>query len=148
MCLQAVVTRSGLPSSSVIISATQPTKFAFKTMRAKSSSSRSSCHKVSGSYVHRCPRPCFEHLSMGRGSQPTDALDHTSCASRALMPTLAVQPPHVCHRQRDWAASIGSHMQQDIDIAKAPPHLGAPIPVSERRSRLKTTIQKIGYNLP
>ena len=28
----------------------------------------------------------------GPGSQPTDALDHTSCVSRALMPTLAVEP--------------------------------------------------------
>ena len=59
----------------------------------------------------------------GPGSQPTDALDHTSCVSRALMPTLAVQPPHVCHRQRDWAVSMSSHMQQDMDISKAPPAL-------------------------
>ena len=37
---------------------------------------------------------------------------NTSCAARALVPTLAAQPPHVCHRQGDWAVSIGSHMQQ------------------------------------
>ena len=52
----------------------------------------------------------------GPGSQPTDAVDHTSCVSRALMPTSAVQPPHVCHRQRDGAVSISSRMQQDMDI--------------------------------
>ena len=57
------------------------------------------------------------------------------------MPTLAVQPPHVWHRQRDWAVSTGSHMQQDMDISQALPHLGAPIPLFEYRSRLKTTIQ-------
>ena len=35
----------------------------------------------------------------GPRSQPTDALDHTSRVSRALVPTLSVLPPHVCHRQ-------------------------------------------------
>ena len=37
-------------------------------------------------------------------------------------------------------------MQQDIDIAKAPPHLGAPVPLFEYRSRLKTTNAKLGDN--
>ena len=30
---------------------------------------------------------------------------------------------------RDWAVSFGSHRQQDVDISKAPPHLGAPLPL-------------------
>ena len=34
--------------------------------------------------------PGFPHLDMR---------DHTGCAVRALMPTLASSPPHVCHRQ-------------------------------------------------
>ena len=43
----------------------------------------------SGSYVHFCPidEPGFP---------PTDIRDHTKCAVRALMPTLASSPPHVC----------------------------------------------------
>ena len=41
------------------------------------------------------------------GSQPTDALDHTSFASQVLMFTLSCQPPHVCNRQRDEVVSIG-----------------------------------------
>ena len=77
--------------------------------------------------THRHVRPTTQHSAV-----------------RALIPSLALLPPHVCHRQRDWAVSIGSHMQQDMDISKAPPRLGAPIPLFEYRSRLKTTIQKIG----
>ena len=77
----------------------------------------------------------------GPGSQPIDIRDYTSSVSRALMPTLVVQPPHVCHRQRDWAVFIGSHMQQDIDIAKAPPALRS---LCLNRSRQKTTIPKNG----
>ena len=74
------------------------------------------------------PASLFEHLSMGQARNPP-TLATTLCVSRDLMPTLAVQPPHVCHRQRDWAVSIGSHMQHDVDISKAPPHLGAPLPL-------------------
>ena len=40
---------------------------------------------------------------------------------------------------RDWTVSIGSHMQQNIDMFKAPPHLGAPIPLFGHRSHLKST---------
>ena len=61
------------------------------------------------------------------------------------MPTLAVQPPHVCHHQRDWAVSIGSHMQQDMGISQAPPHPGAPFPFDIVQVR-KTMIPKIGDN--
>ena len=66
----------------------------------------------------------------GPGFPPTDQRDHTQCAVRALVPTLAVCPPHVCHRQRDWAVSLGWHMQQDMGISKAPPHPGAPFPLT------------------
>ena len=67
----------------------------------------------------------------GPGAQPTDTEDHTLCAACALVPTLAVWPLHVCHRQRDSAVSIGSHMQQDMDTSKAPPPLSAPWPLPE-----------------
>ena len=41
------------------------------------------------------------------GLPPTDTVDHTLCVIRALVPTLAFAPPHVCHRQRDWAHAAG-----------------------------------------
>ena len=66
----------------------------------------------------------------GPGFPPSDIKDHTQCVVRALVPTLAVCPPHVCHRQRDWAVSLGWHMQQDMGISKAPPHPGAPFPLT------------------
>ena len=52
----------------------------------------------------------------GPGSQPTDAEDHTSCVSRALVPTLTVLPPLVWRRQ-ETRLSVGSHMQQDMGIS-------------------------------
>ena len=79
-------------------------------------------HNCLGSYVHFCPRPCPSTSSMGQARNPSTQRDHTLCVIRALVPTVAVQP-HVCHR-RDWAVSMGSHMQQDMGISLAPPHLG------------------------
>ena len=66
----------------------------------------------------------------GRGFPPTDIEDHTSCVP-CSHGTLTAYPPHMCHRQRDWAVTIGigSHMQQDMGISWAPPHLGAPFPL-------------------
>ena len=68
---------------------------------------------------------------------PTDTVHHTLCA---------FSPPQLCHCQRDWAVSIGWHMQQDIDISEASPHPGAPLLFVSKRSRLKTTTQKIDDN--
>ena len=101
--------------------------------------------RMSGSDVDFCP--CFQHVPMGQPPHPSVLQITQHCAVRALMSLLAVLPPHVC-RQRDWTVSIGSHMQQDMDISRAPPHRSAPIPLFEHRSRLKTTIQKIGDNFP
>ena len=46
---------------------------------------------------------------------------------------------------RDWAVSIGSHMQHDTDVSKVPPNLGAPITlfdaVQVRKQRSKTLAQ-------
>ena len=64
---------------------------------------RSAClfaHKGSLCYVHFCPRPCSSTYRL----------------SRALMPTLAVKPPHVCHRQRDWAVFIGTSRRSDPSV--------------------------------
>ena len=82
-------------------------------------------HKGSGSYVHLCPRPCFDHASMGQTRNPTQRTTQvrTPCSGAHI----GLQPPHVCHRQRDWAVSVGSHMQQNMGISQAPPHLRAPL---------------------
>ena len=44
------------------------------------------------------PTSLFEHLSMGQARHPSTQQDDTLCVIRALVPTFAVQPPHVCHR--------------------------------------------------
>ena len=43
------------------------------------------------------PTSSFRALVDGPGSQPTDIRNHTKCVVRALGPTLAVWPPHVCN---------------------------------------------------
>ena len=65
------------------------------------------------------------------GSQPTDTEDYKHGAAHALVPTLVVSLPHVCLRQRDQTVSIGSHMQQNMDISQAPPRLSTPFPLLE-----------------
>ena len=50
-------------------------------------------HKGSVSHVHFHPRPCS---STDRWARPSS---HRNFEVRALMPTLASSPPHVCHRQ-------------------------------------------------
>ena len=40
-----------------------------------------------------------EHMSMGQAFHPPTQLSPHQCAVRALTPTLAVYPLHVCHRQ-------------------------------------------------
>ena len=50
----------------------------------------------------------------GPGSQPIDVQDRTLRVVRALMPSFAAQPSHVCHGQKDWAISTSSHMLQDV----------------------------------
>ena len=69
-------------------------------------------------------RVLVEHKSMGQAcNPPTKNGPHEVCSpcSRAhfgRVPTACVSSP------RDRAVSTGSHMQ-DMDISKAPPHLGA-----------------------
>ena len=69
------------------------------------------------------PTSLFEHLSMGQASNPPTQRTRT-VRGPCSHPPLAALPPHVCHRQRDRAASIGSHTRQDMGISLAPPHLG------------------------
>ena len=88
-------------------------------------------HKVSGSYVHFCPRPCSEHLSMGQARNPP-----THRTTIRVYPVLSCRLWPLYHRMcvsspRDWAVSTGSHIQQDIVISKAPAHLGAQFLLSD-----------------
>ena len=64
------------------------------------------------------------------------------CVLCAQVPALAVQPPHVCHRQRDSALSVGSHMPQDMGVSEAPPHLGGPFPLCDTRHVRKPLSKK------
>ena len=84
--------------------------------------------------------PVQAHVD-GPGSQHTGAEDHTSCVSRALVPTFAVLPPHVCRRQKIRAVSVGSHMQQDM--GQAPPHLGASFPLFDTAHVKKPRAKKM-----
>ena len=81
------------------------------------------------------------------GSQPTDTEDYKHGAAHALVPTLVVSLPHVCLRKRDRTVSIGSHMQQNMDISQAPPHRGTPFPLLET-VHIGNLDPKIGVNLP
>ena len=53
------------------------------------------------------------------GFPPTDIRDHTKCAVRALMPTLASSPPHVCmgftKRLHIWALRQKTTIQKKCD---------------------------------
>ena len=53
--------------------------------------------KGSGSHVHVCPRPLFEHLSADQAFHPSTCL--TTAVVGALMPPLPECRRHVCHRQ-------------------------------------------------
>ena len=50
------------------------------------------------------PASLFKHCSTGH--PPTDAEDHTLREIRAVMPTVAVLPPHVCHRLETGLSSL------------------------------------------
>ena len=85
------------------------------------------------------PASLFEHLSVGHAFHPPTPRD-THCVVRALTPPLAAQPPHVCHRQRDWAISIGSRMQQDTGNSQGASTSRRSVSFVCHRSCQKTTI--------
>ena len=90
-------------------------------------------HKGSGSHVEFCPRLCSEHLSMDQVYYPPTQGTTEHCEFRALMPTLALSPPHVSS-PRDWAVSTSLHMQRCIMISLAPPQPSAEFPSFGRRA--------------
>ena len=74
-------------------------------------------HKGSGSHVQLCPRPCSSthrrpSLSTHRHRRTTQR-----CEVRALMPNVAVSPPHVCHRQRTGLSSEARRTSPHLDCS-------------------------------
>ena len=49
---------------------------------------------------------------------------------------------------RDWAVSVGSHMQQDMGISQAPPHPRAPFPWFDAVHFRKPRSPKLAIILP
>ena len=83
-------------------------------------------HKGSRSHVYFCPRLCSITYRWAEDTPPTDAEDKTLCVARALMPLLGLVATACMSSPRDWAVSVGSHMQQDVEMSLAPPHPVAP----------------------
>ena len=81
------------------------------------------------------PATMFRALVDEPGFPPTDKIDHTECAVRALMPTLASSPPHVCHRQGTGLSPVTRTCSRTSAFKKR-------LHIYAFRSRQKTTIQK------
>ena len=62
------------------------------------------------------------------GLQPSDTTGNTTVCRLCPYAHFGRATTTCVSSQRDWADSIGSRMQQDTGISKAPPHLGAPNP--------------------
>ena len=61
----------------------------------------------------------------GPGLQPTDTVDLTKCAVRALVPTVAVRRPHVYHRQETGQSPLARTCSTVWALLSTPPHFGA-----------------------
>ena len=100
-------------------------------------------YKGSGSHAHFRPHPCsstyrWARLATHRHEGPHQECSPCSHAHSGRFTTACVSSP------RDWAVSIGSHMQQDMDISTAPPHLGTLLPLFDPVHVRKPRCQKIG----
>ena len=84
-------------------------------------------HKGLGSYFHfRVLVRALIDVSRSpphRHGRPQSVCSPCSFVHLDRAPTACVLSP------RDWTVSIGSHVQQDIDMSKAPPQHGAPFPL-------------------
>ena len=86
-------------------------------------------HEVSESRVHFCPRPrSSTEVSMG---QANNSPTLKTRVVRALTPH---EPciHRMCVNAEVLGISTSSHVQQDADICKAPPHLSALFPQLEK----------------
>ena len=104
-------------------------------------------HQGSGSCFHFCPRPCVSTCRWARLATHRHIGPHFVCIScshahLARATTACVSSP------RDWAVSIGSHMQHDIDMSKGPPHLGALFPVFDTVHVRKRRSPKMAISSP
>ena len=83
------------------------------------------------------------------GFQPTDKQRTTlQCVVRALVPTLAVCPPHVCHRRENGLSPLARTCSEKKTFLLAPPHLMRTASFVSQRSLLKTTTQKLAIVSP
>ena len=82
------------------------------------------------------PASLSEHQTIGQAFCPHQHQGTTPLRTvRALMPTLAVLPPHVCHRQKTGLSPLARTCSKTLGISYAPPHLASLIPLCEYRSR-------------
>ena len=79
---------------------------------------------------------CFSRLPTHRHKGP-----HL-CVACALTLPCGGGPTACGSSPRDWAVSIGSHMQLVMVISQGLPRLGEPFPFASDRSKEKTLIQK------
>ena len=71
--------------------------------------------------IHKCPACALRHDSW----ETEQCTEHTQTFGDRDTET-----PYVSSL-RDWAVSVGFHMQHDVAISWAPPHIGAPFPFVE-----------------
>ena len=72
------------------------------------------------------PASLFEHPSMSQAFNPPTQTTQR-CEVRALMPNVALSPPHVCHRRRTGLSSWARTCSKRWSFLLAPPHQGAPV---------------------
>ena len=71
-------------------------------------------HKVSWVLRSCLPASLSEHLSVDYFLNPLIQRDRTLCVVRALVPSLAALPPHVCHRPETGLSLLAPTCKQDM----------------------------------
>ena len=78
-----------------------------------------------------CPRPCLSTCQWTDFLNPLIPRDHTLVCSPCSYAIFGRCDAACVSSPRDWAVSVGSHMQQDIGVSRAPPHASALLPLLE-----------------
>ena len=71
-------------------------------------------HKGSGSCFRFCPRPCLTMFRRAMLATHRHIGPHSVCIPCSHLHLGGATTAYVSYRQRDWAVSSGSHMQQDM----------------------------------
>ena len=87
-------------------------------------------------------------LTDGPGLQPTGTGDHTKCAVRALLPTLAVGLPHVSHGQETGPSPLARTCSTVWAFLLTPPHIGALLGNFFELLTTETEFQKMAIVCP